>query len=518
MPALASSPGAPATHRYHPNLPALQERAVGYSQTKECVMRDRRHNDGIRKVCKGCSPRAWAKCEHSWYFNYKEHRFSVDMEMGTHIASKTEVEALAVEWRKQIDAGTFVRSKHRSAPPPELSVPVPTPPLELPTPVVEVPPVTAMTFDQFRKLYGEIGRTKNNDPISANDRSCLGGFSRFVNSGETIGSMPITRITDDVIDLFFGHLDDAGGRDGGATGSTYNKYVQAVTAAFRWAAHSKRGYLIDNPTLECEALVRRDNAKRDRRVLPDEEERLLEVAKATGNVHLARLIVGAVESLCRRGELIKLRWRDVNLKMLPYTITIHDENTKTATSRVIPISKRLLAWLDTMRKDPTGRDHLPTAYVFGDEVGRPLGDVKTAWSVCVLKAHGYTPTYAPAKLNPDGSKKSNNGLSEASREALRTIDLHFHDLRHEGGLRLLGRGVKLTAIQKMYGHATLYQTSTYLHADQTEMIDEMERHDTGTFAPPIEREVSRLAKNLQKRGRRASANFATDTMKLAVSH
>ena len=46
------------------------------------------------------------------------------------------------------------------------------------------------------------------------------------------------------------------------------------------------------------------------------------------------------------------------------------------------------------------------------------------------------------------------------------IDLPFHDLRHEGGIRLLEKGWQLHWLQQMYGHATLARSSNDLHADE----------------------------------------------------
>ena len=46
----------------------------------------------------------------------------------------------------------------------------------------------------------------------------------------------------------------------------------------------------------------------------------------------------------------------------------------------------------------------------------------------------------------------------------RAINLHFHDLRHEGGSRLLEAGWPVHHVQHMLGHAALQQTSTYLNA------------------------------------------------------
>jgi hypothetical protein len=57
------------------------------------------------------------------------------------------------------------------------------------------------------------------------------------------------------------------------------------------------------------------------------------------------------------------------------------------------------------------------------------------------------------------------------------IDLHFHDLRHEGGIRLLEKGWQIHWLQKMYGHATLAQTSKYLHADEFVLPDVMRQFE-----------------------------------------
>jgi integrase len=60
--------------------------------------------------------------------------------------------------------------------------------------------------------------------------------------------------------------------------------------------------------------------------------------------------------------------------------------------------------------------------------------------------------------------KGTTKLSPESQAAYRSIDLHFHDLRHEGGSRLLEAGWPAHHVQHMLGHASLQQTSTYLNA------------------------------------------------------
>lgn len=67
--------------------------------------------------------------------------------------------------------------------------------------------------------------------------------------------------------------------------------------------------------------------------------------------------------------------------------------------------------------------------IFGDGAGRKAGNIKRAWETAILKAHGYKPEWVRGRL------------SAAPQRALATIDLHFHDLRHEAGCRWLENGV-----------------------------------------------------------------------------
>ena len=74
-------------------------------------------------------------------------------------------------------------------------------------------------------------------------------------------------------------------------------------------------------------------------------------------------------------------------------------------------------------------------------------------------------------------------LSEGSRQALRAIDLHFHDLRHEAGCRWLEQGWPIHHVQEMLGHANLLQTSTYLHASEMGLQESMQRFDPSRGKP-----------------------------------
>jgi integrase len=121
------------------------------------------------------------------------------------------------------------------------------------------------------------------------------------------------------------------------------------------------------------------------------------------------------------------------------------------------------AWvLEMARTDPSGKDYKPEEFVFG-ELGQQVKNVKRSWETAVLKAHGYAPEWKASSLSP------------TSRAAFKAIDLHFHDLRHEGASRMLETGWPLHHIQHMLGHASLEQTSTYLNVKKTGLADSMRR-------------------------------------------
>jgi hypothetical protein len=123
------------------------------------------------------------------------------------------------------------------------------------------------------------------------------------------------------------------------------------------------------------------------------------------------------------------------------------------------------------RTDPAGREYPATAHVFG-VLGERVASIKKAWESCVPRAHGHEPKWAK------GGK-----LAEGSRAALRAIDLHFHDLRHEAGSRWLEGGWPLHHVRAMLGHANISQTDTYLNAARMGLHESMQRYDAARCKP-----------------------------------
>jgi integrase len=119
-----------------------------------------------------------------------------------------------------------------------------------------------------------------------------------------------------------------------------------------WA--KRKRYIAESPISDESIIKGEKGAERRRRIYADEEDRLLAIAPR----RLQSLIVAALESLCRLGELLALKWRDVNL----------DKRTLLIAAKEV------------------GAGKTKKAHVFGDEIGERTKSIKKAWETCVLKA------------------------------------------------------------------------------------------------------------------------------------
>lgn len=399
----------------------------------------RNRNDGLRKLC-DCSRRNWPKCSHPWHFNFKRrggpsYRFSLDAELGKRIKNKEEAKTEAERIRTAIREGTFVRAADRQKTE-AAAAPAATP--------------TAVTLDKFAETFVERQSQASGKKSWGNDEYMfvvLGDFK--LSDGSRLGDKALNAITEDDLEVFMAYL-----RAEGRAASTRNQYVQLLKTAFRWAA--KKGYISRSPISEDSALRRTKIAQRSRRLVadvfdkhgklaePGEERRLL----AAASPRLQRLIVAALETACRRGELLSLVWRDVDLP--GRELRIRGEKAKDGEDRILPISSRLAAVLEMAKTDPAGKEYGADAFVFG-ELGLQIDSPKRAWKTACDKA--------------------------------KITDLRFHDLRHEAGSRLLEAGFGLHQVREMLGHASLSQSSTYLNAGRMGLREAMKRVDAARCNP-----------------------------------
>ena len=280
-----------------------------------------------------------------------------------------------------------------------------------------------------------------------------------LSSGAQFGDWRVADIVTDRVEQFRA----ARYADGTGPAGT-NRYLSALRAVFNWALVA--GYVERTPFVRAgKAVVKfADEAPRTRRLQDGECERLLGAC----GPHLRAILECALETGMRSGEITSLQWSQVEGLRLddatPPTISwapqaavfLPSLKTKAKRDRRIPISTRLRSILELRRLDPAGKPLASDKFVFGNAVGEQVQSRGRAWYSAILKAHGHEPTYTAGA-----------NLDAESRAALRTIDLHFHDLRREAGSRWMDAGVPLATIQRWLGHDNISQTSTYLACTTT---------------------------------------------------
>ena len=179
-----------------------------------------------------------------------------------------------------------------------------------------------------------------------------------------------------------------------------------------------------------EALQKREDERRKRRVSGNawSAERGGEgrpTWPATGYTdHLAPLVLLALNTGLRRGELFSLEWDNVNLPGKMLTITVG--NAKSRKARHIPLNTEALAVLRRWVKQGAG-----DGLVFPGASGERLGNINKSWE----------------------------GLTTAAK----LPDFRFHDLRHDFASKLVMAGVDLNTVRELLGHADIAMTLRYSH-------------------------------------------------------
>jgi integrase len=230
--------------------------------------------------------------------------------------------------------------------------------------------------------------------------------------------------------------------------ASINRRLALLRHMFNWAV--AREYLERTPFRRgSEALIRlfREDNKRRRRVSEEEEQQLLDAAPPL----LRAMIVSALDTGMRRGEMLALTFGDID--RANQVITLRGETTKSGRTRILPIATlRLKAVLEWLRFDEANETKRDDVAVFSNGAGEPVRYFRKVWETTVLRANGHKPEWEKGSAKP---------LTQESHAAFRGVDLHWHDLRHEYASRLVERGVPLSQVRDLLGHASIVTTERY---------------------------------------------------------
>ncbi len=208
------------------------------------------------------------------------------------------------------------------------------------------------------------------------------------------------------------------------------------TAAAEWGMDK-----LENPVLK----IRKPKPPpgRSRRLTQAEEFKLLRAAARHSNPHFYPIVVMALETACRQGELLNAQWEHVNWEKR----TLHLPITKNGDARDVPLSRKAYSIL---------HDHLPR---------------KTEGRIFDMYC--------------------SHGIKSSWRVFVRSIglkDFHFHDLRHCAISSLLERGLNTIEVASISGHRSMQMLKRYAHLSAWKLVEKLDPKPTAKRQRPVLKE------------------------------
>ncbi|MDX7853002.1 site-specific integrase [Aeromonas caviae] len=188
------------------------------------------------------------------------------------------------------------------------------------------------------------------------------------------------------------------------------------------------GACLENPV----SLVRKPRLPdgRDRRLRPREEGKLLRAALARKNPEVYSIIVIAIETGMRQGEILGMRWENLDMRLG----VAHLLQTKNGSKRDVPLTVR----------------------------------AREAFSRLGVQQDGPIFHYTPSGFK---------SIWKAMIRRLGITDLHFHDLRHEAISRMFELGtLDMVEVAAISGHRSLQMLKRYTHLRAHKLVAKLEKN------------------------------------------
>jgi integrase len=234
--------------------------------------------------------------------------------------------------------------------------------------------------------------------------------------------------------------------------ATVNRRLTCLRAVFSRALATK--HIEENPLTDVKKLKQEDDTM-IRYLSKEEEERLyaalrhrhhqLVTARSSANDwrvergytlypefqdsefvdHIEPMVLLAINTGLRKGEIFSLKWYDVNFEQK--VITVRAANAKSRKVRHVHLNRRAMEVLSNWKKQQS----VTSGWVFKSLQDNRFVDIKKAWQ-SVLESAGIT-------------------------------EFRFHDLRHHFASKLVMRGAHLNTVRELLGHSDLSTTLRYAH-------------------------------------------------------
>ena len=226
-----------------------------------------------------------------------------------------------------------------------------------------------------------------------------------------MGEMPINDIDKDDIAAGLDKLPNE------FSNATINKYKKLTSVVFNYGIRELG--LTENPTRYIRSLPEKKG--RTRYLSDNERNRLFKACRASKWEKLYLLVLMAITTGARRGELLSLRWNDIDFERR----TAYVSTTKNGQPKVLPLTDSVIRELQLFNKNDS-------SLIFASKVKENV-------------AYCFTKPWKKA-------------LEDGEIE-----DFRFHDLRHSCASYLAQSGASLLEIADVLGHKQISVTKRYAH-------------------------------------------------------
>jgi len=261
---------------------------------------------------------------------------------------------------------------------------------------------TKTTFKELAEDY------LNNEYLGTKPQQQRSRLNHWV---KELGSKLIIDIERDDIELGLTKLPD------GLSNTTINKYKILASVVFNYGIREYN--LADNPTRYIRSLPEKEG--RTRFLSEAERTSLFKACRASKWDKLYIIVLLAITTGARKGELTKLRWNDIDYDRR----TAYVSTTKNGQPKVLPLTDSVIRELEIF-------DCKDSNLIFASKVKEDV-------------AYCFTKPWK--KALEDGQIK----------------DFRFHDLRHSCASYLAQSGASLLEIADVLGHKQISVTKRYAH-------------------------------------------------------
>ena len=180
-----------------------------------------------------------------------------------------------------------------------------------------------------------------------------------------------------------------------------------------------------SPFDKGEGLFYKNTLKRERALTEDEVKRLIDACSP----HLKPIVIMAIYTGLRKGDILSLKWKDVDLERGVIQVT----EKKTGKTRNIVLNNDMKTLFKSLR--------VRGEYVFPGRNGKPFKDVKKSFQTALEDA----------------------GIEQSKDRRKKIV---FHTLRHTCISLLTERGADTTMVKNYVAHASEEMTQQYTHLSQ----------------------------------------------------